>query len=948
MPQPSPGRSGSILATSLGLTTVFLTLMIGSMAYVSSSVNVSEADKMRSAAEDAARTGLEMVLGWAEQSIDRINKLPQEWEELNDGQAFDPVQALKRGSRPVGDPNDLTRAEPGAILGRRTHELVVGVQKDPGGLERVRYVTSFKARVQQYRISENMPRQYLIGVAGRVRQVRRGAVVNVDDSERDTIKVERVILATVGKEATSRYAALTDIDLIRNWVPGELIRGPIHINRGYVDQPPFMVRGGPFREIANDQVLVGGQQLRLRDVRSGMDIAIAGQAGNPGFQEVNGVKLPRFAQRVTMTEIRGNAEYPNNDPPAVPAPAPFSMVNANGQVWFNSGVITRNVSEQIFSTENSNPPGNRYGAQIRGPLPIDRPIQLPRSVRDSVGAALGRPSRVLQIDALRERWRNLPDGLYVPTARFWSEDAAEYGRAYDGTADPRASSNPSGGIYVRGNVEHLRITTNGNQTGYLFQVASSRDTGNNPAPSPAQFARRCYMVVADRIEGRIDLYAWPRNGMSLYGRDGQPGLIPAGGITLPQLIALGEALGTTNDPTAWSVQGVAGIKARLAGRGARAPAFNGIIFVDPCQSDPAFLGPTVAAGTPILSPPNHIAVTGHILNLGNPFERDNAYRLDGHRGEVISTEFARADDAAAGSPRPASKLTIMARGSIFIQNHLLVDSVYRAAVPAQTANFNPRTGLANPDTLANLRVNQSLDLLGLVADQQVVVGLRAPSTTTRQEVGVAILGSISALGDPAWRPWATDPTQVLDISYFNRPRRFVGSFTTEGLMQLQGNYENYWILENAVGLPFPTVADWNENNANTPGGRPAPAQIFWRTGGSTGRGFPGHYMYEREGVLPAANPNVDARGRLLVYGSITQKKRGIIGSGNTSYDKDFIFDQRLLSLAPPIFPASVNMILKTQMPFTPDNTINRRMPYRGARGQVVTNEALSFMGTPSE
>ncbi|MEB3285205.1 MAG: hypothetical protein VKN33_07965 [Candidatus Sericytochromatia bacterium] len=927
------GRRGSILATSLGITTVFLTLMIGSMAYVSSAGSISRNDRLRAAAEDAARTGLEMVLGWADQSIDRLNKLPQEWEELDDGQTFDPVRVMQ----PDADVVNLQDAAPGKILGNRIHEMVVGVQKESGAGGRPRFVTSFKARIQQFRISENMPRQYLVGVAGRVRQVRFGANTgnnnDVDASERRSIKVERVILATLGKEPTSRYAALTDIDLIRNWVPGEVISGPVHINRGYVDQPPFLLPGTP-GDIANPGITrsVQGQPFRLRDVRSSMDLAIADTAvpGNPGFQEVGGVKAPVFRARVTMTEIlQGDPNFPNFDPQ--PGNTAFSMVNANGRVWLNSQTGVGTYSSQIFtSSENGAPSGQRYGPGIRGPEPLDRPIQLPRSVRDSVGAATGMTALVMQDADRRNRWRRLSDGLYIPTRKFWG-DQTNHDQSYD-------NSPVAGGIYVRGNVEHLRITVDGPRTGYLFQVASITTSGTATDPaaegtttglvtSATNFQRRCYLVVADRDTGGMRLWAWPQ-GQTLYGN------ILTGNSTLASLITLANGGAATNpNPASWSVHNTQKVRATFVPRGGNAPAFNGVIFVDPCRDDPAF---TNAA--------RRIATTGHILNLGNPYETVGQRRLNGHSGEVISTEMP---NAGTGTPRPAGKLTIMARGSIFIQNHLLVQSVYTSAANPNTPPYNPQSRL-NRDNLRNLRLTNSSDLLGLVSDQQVVVGLRAPSNPTRGGIGVAILGSISALGDPAWRPWAVNPSDSLDPIYFQRPRRYVGSFTTEGLMQLQGNFENYWVLNNAQGLPVPTNATWNETDANTPGQRPMPTNLHWNSPAGLGRGFPGHYEYGRLSITPTTNPNANPRGRLLVFGSITVKKRGILGSGNTSYDKDFIFDQRLLTLAPPIFPASVNLILKTQMPFTPDESADRLMPYRGNPRVAPNGGALSFMDQRSD
>ncbi|MEB3196710.1 MAG: hypothetical protein VKP62_05845, partial [Candidatus Sericytochromatia bacterium] len=88
----------------------------------------------------------------------------------------------------------------------------------------------------------------------------------------------------------------------------------------------------------------------------------------------------------------------------------------------------------------------------------------------------------------------------------------------------------------------------------------------------------------------------------------------------------------------------------------------------------------------------------------------------------------------------------------------------------------------------------------------------------------------------------------------------------------------------------------------------------------------------------------------VVFGGITQKKRGILGVGNNSFDKRFIFDQRLLTLAPPMFPASVNVVVKTQMPFSPDsNNTERALRYvKGTGFDGPADAPLSFIANPSQ
>ena len=76
---------------------------------------------------------------------------------------------------------------------------------------------------------------------------------------------------------------------------------------------------------------------------------------------------------------------------------------------------------------------------------------------------------------------------------------------------------------------------------------------------------------------------------------------------------------------------------------------------------------------------------------------------------------------------------------------------------------------------------------------------------------------------------------------------------------------------------------------------------------------------------------------LIIFGSISQKRRGALGVSNRSYDKDFRYDKRLMSIAPPMFPNSANIQMRVTMVQGPGD-----QPYRG--GQAAKNPDLKFMG----
>ncbi|MEB3328825.1 MAG: hypothetical protein VKQ33_06295 [Candidatus Sericytochromatia bacterium] len=924
-------RPGSVLASAIGLTTVFVTLIVGTMAYVSTSVANTRADRLRASAEDAAYTGMDLILGWAEQSIDREVILPRPWERMQDQDVIDPIKYLAEGQLPAGSQvatlDDVT--SPGQLVGgNNVRELVLGVTRTPLGAPL--YITTIKARIQQFRISDNTPRQFRVCVVGRVRRVQTGfsgttnrtAFNAIDSRERESIVAERALITTIGRETTSRYAALIDCDLVRNWVPGEVVSGPVHINRGYPDGTGFLDDGV---ELATAGA-VPGIGLSWADFRSRMDLNIDGQPGNPGFRTPAGARsYPVFNARVSMTEMRGDARYRNNDPARTAAPI---CIRVNGQPWFRTTAAGLRSNHLNIFRDPENAAELRFGGAgvtLAGPKIINQPIELPRSVRNGLGAATGRPGEY----ATSGRWEGLEDGLYVPTARFWA------GPPYGTPADPPDPScydgtlPPSGGIYIRGNVEAMRmaISPNRGKSVYLFQVGSY-NLGR----------RRCYMVVADRQTRRLTLHAWPGNAaFRLHGN-----VIPTAGTTISALegqAGWDDVAG--QNPRVWGLSGTGKLRATLAPPVSGRYPFNGIIFVDCAQNDPA--RSNQAGG----SAHNSAAVqptSGHILALGNLGNKTdgrnkNSFRIENQVADVVSTLEGTVATA------PASKLNILARGNIFIQNHLLVDGIFRSngIGPASASGAQYNGASVNRANLNGLSLSHTRDLLGIVSDQRVVMGLHAPSAA-RGSIGCTVMAAIAALGDPAWQPW----NSFLSDDLMRRPGCYVGSFGTEGLMQSQGYWENYWIPKGAGRGGAAAAWDYTP-----PIGGPTAytdAGLYYSTKVSAG-GYPGNPIYEHESYSTPTqvNPNYAPRGRLLAFGSLTQKRRGIIGTGNNSYDKDFVFDPRLLTIAPPLFPASLNIVVRTQTPFTPDEQLpERRLPYRGStQAGLQASDPLAFMGVAS-
>jgi hypothetical protein len=375
---------------------------------------------------------------------------------------------------------------------------------------------------------------------------------------------------------------------------------------------------------------------------------------------------------------------------------------------------------------------------------MNEPIELPPNSRARLPAVLGLsegefPSQVEHLD--------LPDGVHIPTRGLIQDRQTTYGGGGNFAV---------GGIYVRGTVEVMRMATTDTKSYYFFQV------GYVKATSP----RRTYVVVADRQNRTLRLVAYGANSR-LEDIQGTP-------------LSAFDAAGTiNNNPQAFGVTGgEPGVIAQqfAAPDGDRRYPFSGVIFVDYSKHDP-LRDPTSRWSLLRATAANPVrGLTGHILALGDPGPRANrlnkrafpgAWNADLPPGgawpaaETICTEDA---STAVGPLRSASRLSIIAAGDIFIQNHLVVQGIARAC------------GLRNgPDRVVRENVNarSTRDLLGLVSDKQILVGLAAPSAAAREETGVLVMGALAALGDPAYDP-VSNTTLPVDCYRRRRGGSYLG------------------------------------------------------------------------------------------------------------------------------------------------------------------------------
>jgi hypothetical protein len=442
----------------------------------------------------------------------------------------------------------------------------------------------------------------------------------------------------------------------------------------------------------------------------------------------------------------------------------------------------------------------------------------------------------------------------------------------------------AGGIYVRGTVEIMRLACDAVHSYYAFQMGEMAATGKH----------RVYIVDVDRSARKLKLVAYPP-GQTLRQ------LATANGNSYAAMVALAAAV-TVVDPLAYGVNvpGMAAI-AQAAAPPNLYP-FNGIVFVDYAQNDPCRL----ALGSPNVHGPGDgpgtKPLSGHILALGDPGDPAGAGNPAAKQtiapaptalapflrtAEVVSSE----DMTSGGTPRKASRLNIISSGSIFIQNHVLVSSI---------ANKIDTTSLVTSLRRDNLRLQDTHDVLGLVADHQIVVGLCAPNGATRTDPGLVVTATMAALGDPQYD---VESNSIPDIPTFGTPAyqayALRGSFGVESVITLLtlGLNEPY-----DIGTPN-AAGGFDTYTGPAPATYPTNPLYDRRGGGGTEWGFPAL-------LDPLNNPNGLSltRGRLMVFGSLVLKKRGAVGLGNASYDKDYRYDQRLLSLSPPLFPNSVNLV----------------------------------------
>lgn len=894
-------RRGSVLAYAITLTALFLTMIVGTMAYFESSNKQATGEKWRSVAEQAARSGLDYVIAWGETTIDKTNRLPSIWE-MNDGQTMDPVYqyALTLGGAPAykSSTSALSASPEGELLGSKIGEYVMGRVGN--------YVVTFKSRIQQFRYSNDAPRQYRIGVIGRVRKI---TATGIDGNEGSDIVAERLLVATIGKEPFSRYAALIDIDAVKNWVPGEEVQGPVHINRGYLDSPK-----GRNLQRTNQT---------FKDERSFMRLYNVDPA--KGFKAVSGkMPYPVFKDRVTMTVYSDGAGAESDDVPV-------------GQTA-DDGVAYLSVDDKAVAQDGTGMLSNAFQAAENrtswnggpGPMLVASPIPLPANSRHRLNNVLGLPADKA-IGDYKAWLDNLEDGVYVPNQDFVSNYTPGYTFKY-GTA---GNFYPAGGIYIRGNVEVMRTTVNGPFSYYLFQLGYG----------PASY-HRCYFLRASRIlPHTLEMRAFP----AATGATGTMRDILSGGningnpnVSAAQLDAFftGAQDNNTDD---YRVNAFTNSYTKMAPvpTDYNTHPFNGIIMVDCSKYD------TFRFMTDAQQKTSH-PISGNIYALGDPGLPPNQpqkkQKLCGYTYERVSTN----DDADPARASDSSRLTILTAGHIFVQNHILLESLLQAP------------GSIWDDPIGdNISIALSRDLVGLVADRQVLIGLAATdSNGARQKPGCIVHAAIAALGDP-------------DTTAAGRKgvRAAWGSVTVEGLqtvfglagekydcVNLNGNVHAYGALADPSSGASPYRNQWTTyNDATGVNHRVFKATIptsAWNApptdgavfgGNPADRDMPGNpMMIPYTGInSTSTNPNSNTRGRLLVFGSVTQKKRGAVGAGNMGYDKDFRYDKRLMSIAPPIFPSNTSISMRVSM-MDGASMVPRR-------GQTLTpNADLNFMAVDAD
>lgn len=919
LPLPRRARKGSVLATTLGLVAIFTTLSIGITAYFTDTAKRAREEAWDGVAEEAARTGLNYVMSWVEASLAKDGKLPREFSSVVPGDVFDPISAfasspLNTGAQSVVPVPTLgsivDTGDIGQLAGPNTREYVLGVMGN--------YRVSFKARVVRMRISNvaggtdaNLPDQYKIGVIGRVRANRRqGATQSfnlpLDNNESAGLVGERMITATIGREAFSKYAAIFDIDPIQNWAPGEGSEGPIHFNRGdYVDgqglEAPTTIPAPAYH-------------------RTLLNLRFAGTE----FKAVGAIKNPIFEDKVTMTAIPTTL---------TPRPRFTNAFNEDTSSYStlikldNAAISTASAAKMAQVFQDPENQAQLFNRTVAGPKLIEHPIEFPRSVRQNLVSAVGAP--VGAVMRTYANWfSNLNDGLYVFTRTDSQSTWGLPSNPGSGTAPgPVSGANlrPTGGIYIRGNVEIMRMTANANYSMYLFQLGYGGPavSGTTSTSNP----RRCYAVIADRTAGPTGLtvfafstatYPTLKSLVVDGGKDTIAEVLALAGSAPPNLSAFAAGANTTTT-----------YKLTLNKPGPF--PFNGVVFVDNSRYEPTrnLLDPAVPLNmqaypnADYATPHPNRALesrTGNIYALGDIGVENTGASWPSQKRPLET--FMHELFSTRSTTGAASGLTIMTTGNIFVQNHLVCREFPGATANPLVAEPTKNAG-ATQVTMATSR-----DILGLIADRQVLIGLAAPSKASRAAMGLRIDGAITALGDPA-RPTmystvANDEKCSSLVHSTGSTKAYNGSFMVEGVMRLvsQANPEEYFVVKGGPTSPYV----------------PAPVGLDWD---------PGNPIYKDTAALGTAaygtittlsgNPNLPAtgRGRLLLFGSLSVKKRGIVGVANRGYDKDYRYDKRLQNLAPPLYPASVNFVLRAVTPFAPVGL--------GYNGGPASNVELGFM-----
>jgi hypothetical protein len=607
------------------------------------------------------------------------------------------------------------------------------------------------------------------------------------------------------------YGTLIDYDGVANWVAGEVVEGPLHINRGPVP---------------------AGVKWAGADVegRSRFNLWLTDQPNSPFVRPPGGADFPIFQGPVSLG-YDATADQPAESR-AIWSHAHWLGGNAGvaGTAPDGSQLIGPPVRwSEIFAH-----PDNAK-ALNGGPGPIlTRDVPLPRPFATRVGEVLGlapgaEPASLPWFGPLR-------DGVYVPT------DALVSGRKNGYTANEAVS----GGIYVRGTVEVLRAAVVGDSSYVMLQVGY-----------PGGDAHRSYIVRLDRKARTLTLTALPPGRLlpqALGEVEGDPARLEAEPATEAESLE------------AWSIAGAGTLRRRFVAADRTRLPFNGIIGVDYGASDP--LRDPAAPGRLLPATATRRPLTGHILALGDPdveAKRPLAGAAAGlppllQRAEVFSTEVV--DGSAAPA---ATGLTIAAVGSVFVQNHLLVEGVARRARGAGVQRFEQ----AMRATVVTARDTE--DRLAVWADRRVFIGLAAPSAPSRDELGLLLTASLVGLEDPArtdalieGRSYPAVPQQGLQPVPVEL--KYLGSISAEGTGALYG-------LQTREHPEIGTGA----------GGRVA-AMV-----GNSDRALnPIHQPWTNSGWAP--------RGRLVSFGARIMGKRGTVGAGILGYDKDFRHDARLEGL----------------------------------------------------